>query len=192
MTHSASRELPIRAGDVEGLGRVYSEFGGPLLRPQETALAQRNGCDIAVFGSWRVFFAKEIFHPLPGNPSGTIHVTSDRLIFLRDIDVWKEVKPLLTPLGLPTAAEKESKLKRLKAKGARQYCEIFPAQLQLVRVRRKPRLLQFRLSAKDGGKYVLFVYTDKDDPHFFDVLEAAVAQRSPRRTAEQDTQVAPH
>src|SRR5439155_25424818 len=62
-------------------------------------------------------FPKRIFHPLPGKPSGTLHVTSDRLIFIRAIDVWKEVKPLLTPLGLPTAAERESSLNRLMAIG---------------------------------------------------------------------------
>ena len=178
MSNSSSEGLPVRAGDVEGLGRVYSEFGGPILGPHETLLAQRNKCDVAVFGSWRIFFPKEIFYPLPGNPSGTLHVTSERLIFLRDIDLWKEVKPLLTPLSLPTAAEKQSRMKKLKATGARQYCEVFPMQLQLVNVMRKPGLLRFRVKTKVGGRYQLLVYTDKDDPSFFDLLENTMRERS--------------
>src|SRR5712692_2801880 len=123
-----------------------------------------------------MFFPKRIFHPLPGKPSGTIHVTSDRLIFLRAIDVWKEVKPLLTPLGLPTAAEKESKLNRLKSIGARQYCEIFPSRLQLVRVRRKSGLLHLRLTGLEGSRYEVFFYTDRDDSGFFDFLERSMGQ----------------
>jgi hypothetical protein len=103
-----------------------------------------------------------------------MYVTTDRLIFLREIDIWKEVKPLLTPLGLPAASEKESKLKRLKARGARQYCEVFPSLLRLVHVKRKSGLLRFRLIAKNGDKYEIFVYTDTDDPSFFDFLEATM------------------
>lgn len=139
-------------------------------------MAQREGCDLSAYGSWRIFFPKRIFHPLPGKPSGTIHVTSERLIFLRNIDVWKEVKPLLTPLGLPTAAEKESKLKGLKAKGARQYCEVRLSQLRLVRATRGPWFLRCRLISEDGGKYELFLRTDTDDPAFFEFLERAIRQ----------------
>jgi len=170
----------IRTGDVDGLGRLYSEFGGPILHPQEAMLAERQGCDLAAYGSWRLFFPKRIFHPLPGKPSGTLHVTSDRLIFIRAIDVWKEVKPLLTPLGLPTAAEKESNLNRLKAIGARQYCEIFPSRLQLLHVRRKSGLLHLRLRGIEGSRYEVFFYTDKDDPVFFDRLEHSMGQPSLR------------
>ena len=178
MTSGDSAGQAIRSGDVDGLGRLYSEFGGPILHSQEVILAERQGCDLAAYSSWRLFFPKRIFHPLPGKPSGTIHVTSHRLILLREIDVWKEVKPLLTPLGLPTAAEKEAKLNRQKAIGARQYCEIFPSHLQLVRVRRKSGLLDMRLSGTDGSKYEVFFYTDRDDPAFFDFLERSMSQSS--------------
>jgi len=178
MTNRDSAESAIRSGDVDGLGRIYSEFGGPILHSQEVVLAERGGCDLAAYGSWRLFFPKRIFHPLPGKPSGTIHVTSDRVIFLRPIDVWKEVKPLLTPLGLPTAAEKEAKLNRLKAIGARQYCEIFRSKLRLVHVRRKSGLLHMRLTSTEGGRYEVFFYTDRDDPAFFDFLERSMGQSS--------------
>ena len=169
-------EPPVRAGDIDGLGRVYSEFGGPILRPHEKVLHQRENCEAAIYGSWRLFFPKRLFDSLPGNPSGTIHVTSERVIFLREIDIWKEVKPLLTPLGLPTAAQKEARLKQLKARGARQYCVLSPSALKLIRLRRKPALFHARLLATDGAKYEFFVRTDKDDSGFFDLLEGAMSQ----------------
>lgn len=168
---------PVRAGDIDGLGRLYSESGNPIFRVGETVLAQRNACEFAAYGSWRVFFPRRIFHSLPGRASGTIHVTSDRLLFLRDIDVWKEVKPLLTPLGLATAAEKESRLKRLKGGGARQYCEVVLSDLHLAHVKRRPRFLRMRLVAKDGVRYEVFVHTDGEDPAFFDSVIGAMRQR---------------
>lgn len=176
MTETISSDSPIRAGDIDGLGRVYSEFGGPLLRPGEAVIAHREGCDLSAYRSWRIFFPNRIFHPLPGKPSGTIHVTSERLIFLRNIDIWREVKPLLTPLGLPTAAEKESKLKGLKSRGARQYCEVRLSPLRLVRATRRPWFLRCRLLSEDGGKYELFLRTDTDDPSFLELVERAVRQ----------------
>ncbi len=176
MTETISTDSPIRAGDIDGLGRIYSEFGGPFLRPKETVIAHREGCDLSAYRSWRTLFPKRIFHPLPGKPSGTIHVTSERLIFLRNIDIWREVKPLLTPLGLPTAAEKESKLKGLKAKGARQYCEVRLSQLRLVHATRRPWFLRCRLISEDGGKYEIFLRTDADDSPFLEFLERAIRQ----------------
>jgi len=178
MTNPTSPESPIRAGDIDGLGRVYSEQGGPILHSRETVLAQRKGCDIAAYGSWRIFFPKRLFHPMPGSPKGTIYLTSERLLFVRDIDVWQEVKPLLTPLGLPTAAEKRSKLSKLKERGARQYCEVLRAKLRPVRMKRKRMLLHFRLLSEDHRKYELFVYTDTDDPSFFEFLENSTFGRS--------------
>ena len=169
---------PIRAGDVDGLGHVYSEFGGPILGAAETILAERRGWDVAAYSSWRIFFPKPIFHPLPGSPSGTLHLTSERLIFLRRIDVWKEVKPLLTPLGIPAAAEKESRLKRLKAQGARQYCEVFLSQFRLVGIKRRSWFIRFRLLTADGGKYELFLRTGKEDSDFFDLLESALRRHT--------------
>ena len=168
----------IRAGDVDGLGRLYSEFGGPMFQAHETVLAQRQGCDVAAYGSWRIFFPRRLFYPLPGNPSGTLHLTSERLIFIRNIDIWKEVKPLLTPLGVPTAVERESKLKGMKAIGARQYCEVSYSGHKLIRVKRKPGLLHLRFMTRDNRKYELFVYTDKDDPAFFDLIERTLRASS--------------
>jgi hypothetical protein len=178
MSDDHSEGLPIRAGDIDGLGGVYSEIGGAVLRSGETLLAQRTGCDVAVYGSWRRFFPKHIFHSLPGTPSGAVHLTSQRVVFVREIDVWKEVKPLLTPLGFPAAAEKESRLKRLRAKGARQFCEVILSQLRLVQVMRKPWLLRLRFVAEDDAKYEVFVHLDKEDPDFFDLLERVARERA--------------
>jgi hypothetical protein len=84
------------------------------------------------------------------------------------------VKPLLTPLGLPTAAEKQSKLTKLKEGGARQYCEVLVAKLRPVQVKRKRMFLDFRLLSENNRKYELFVYTDRDDPSFFKLLESTM------------------
>jgi hypothetical protein len=70
--------------------------------------------------------------------------------------------------------EKESRLNRLKAGGARQYCEVFLPQLQLAHVNRKRGLLRFRLIARDSRKYEILIYTDEDDPRFFDLLESTM------------------
>lgn len=167
-------ESLVRAGDIDGLGTVYSESGGILLRPTESILVQLASCDLAAYGSWRMFFPKRIFHPLPGNPSGTVYITSERLVFLRKIDSWKEVKPLLTPLGLPAAAEKGAKLRRLEARGARQYCEALLSRLELAHMKRTTWSSRFRLRSRDGRKYELFLRTRHDDPAFFDSLERAM------------------
>ena len=107
MKGSAGAWAPVHGGDVDGIGRLYSENGNLILLPQERLIGQRANCDVAAYASWRIIFPKSIFRPQPGTPSGTLFVTSSRLVFIRNIDVWKEVKPLLTPLGLPAAAEKE-------------------------------------------------------------------------------------
>ena len=178
MINRGPRETPIRAGDADGLGQVYSEFGGLILGPTETVLAERKGWDLAAYRSWRIFFPKPIFHPLAGSPSGTLHLTSERLIYLRNIDVWKEVKPLLTPLGIPAAAEKESRLERLKAQGARQYCEVNFPQFHLAGIKRRSWFMRFRLLASDGRRYELFLRTDQEDADFFDLLESTVRKHT--------------
>jgi hypothetical protein len=171
---------PIRGGDIDGRGRVYSEFGSPILNLQETILAQRENCEVSAYRSWRTLFPGRIFHPLPGKPAGTIYLTSERLIFLRPIDVWKEVKPLLTPLGLPTAVEKESTLRGLQARGARQYCEVVLPQLHLADAKRKPWYLRCRLIAKHGGRFSLFMRTDRDDPVFLELVERTIRHAGAR------------
>ncbi len=89
------------------------------------------------------------------------------------------MRPLLTPLGLPTAAGKESDLKRLKAKGARQYCEVLLPELRLVHAKREVWFLRCRLISKDGAKYGLFLRTDKDDPGFLELVERAIQRSNP-------------
>src|SRR5947207_8386500 len=167
MTNRGPRETPIRAGDADGLGQVYSEFGGLILGPTETVLAERKGWDLAAYGSWRSFFPKPIFHPLAGSPSGTLHLTSERLIYLRNIDAWKEVKPLLTPLGIPAAAEKESDVSKRKWVAGRQYCEILLTHLRVLVRTRKPWQIRIRLLSGDR-RYGLYDDCVRDYPRFLD------------------------
>jgi len=176
MIHRTAADATVRAGDLDGLGSVYSEPGSLILRAEERILGQREGCDIAVYGSWRVLLPKRIFHPLPGKPTGRLFVTSDRLVFLRRIDVWREIKPLLTPLGLPTAAEKESRLKDLTARGALQYCEINTSDITVKGLKRRDAIMHLRMKSDRGRKYELIVRTDADDPPFFDLLEGTIGR----------------
>ena len=176
MKGSAGAWAPVHGGDVDGIGRLYSENGNLILLPQERLIGQRANCDVAVYASWRIIFPKSIFRPQPGTPSGTLFVTSSRLVFIRNIDVWKEVKPLLTPLGLPAAAEKEADLSKKKSVGARQYCEILLTHLRVVELKRKPWQIRIRLLSGDR-RYELFVRSDRDDPRFFDLLERSVRGR---------------
>src|SRR5437879_10277894 len=118
-----------------------------------------------------MFLRKPIFRPRAGSPSGTLHLTSERLIYLRNIDVWKEIKPLLTPLGIPAAAEKESRLERLKAQGARQYCEVNFPQFHLAGIKRRSWFMRFRLLASDGTRSELFWRTDQEDADVVTFLE---------------------
>jgi len=177
MKDSTAALAPVYCGDVDGMGRVYSENGNLILLPQERLIGQRANCDLAAYGSWRILFPKSIFRSQPGTPSGTLFVTSGRLVFIRNIDVWKQVKPLLTPLGLPAAAEKEAALSKKKSVGARQYCEILLAPVWVIQLRRKSWQMRIRLLSGER-RYELFVRSDKDDPGFFDLLEGRLRERN--------------
>src|SRR2546430_13545744 len=56
--------------------------------------------------------------------------------------------------------------------------EVLRAKLRPVRMKRKRMLLHFRLLSEDHRKYELFVYTDTDDPSFFEFLENSTFGRS--------------
>ena len=168
----------IHAGDIDGLGRVYSDLGTLISSPGEKVLRVRSGCDAHVTRSWRNFFAKTIFSGAPGKPDGQLHVTTQRLVLIREIDVWQQVKPLLTPLGFPAAAEKEAQMKELKARGGREYCEVPTSDLGLARAKEKETLLILYLIASSGQKYRMIVYTDASEPGFFAFLRARFPQRS--------------
>src|SRR5438445_11414726 len=137
---SGGQVLPaVRAGDIDGRGRIYSETGGLITESDEEILRAATGWDVTVLSPWRRFLPKYIFMGFGGKASSKLFVTSKRIVVVRDIDPWRELKGELTPLGLPTAAAKEARLKKLKSLGARQYCEIRPHGLRVVKQRSTDR-----------------------------------------------------
>src|SRR5213592_645821 len=133
---SGGQVLPsVRAGDLDGRGSIYSDTGGLITESDEEILRAATGWDATVLSPWRRFLPKYIFMGFGGKASSKLFVTSKRIVLVRDIDPWRELKGELTPLGIPTAAAKEVRLKQLMSRGARQYCEIRPRDFRVVKKR---------------------------------------------------------
>src|SRR2546426_4353630 len=149
---------PVRAGDLDGLGRIYSNGGGLITESDEKILMTTPGWNAEVCSPWRRFLPKIIFAGFGGQASSKLFVTTKRLVIVRDIDTWRELKGELTPLGVPTAAAKEVRLRKLKSLGVRQYCEIRPDNLRVVKKRRFDRRqswIGLRLIGTDGKQYAV-------------------------------------
>jgi len=162
---------PIRAGDLDGLRSVYSESGAPILAPGEGLLRSRGACELAVMNSWRILGSKEIFSEMSPPNQGNVFVTDLRLVFVREINIWKEVKPLMTPLGIPAGLARDSKLGAIKARGGRQYCEMLTSDLRLHRARHRKKSTDMYLEGSDGRRYEVYLYTDVKDPEFYAFVE---------------------
>src|SRR2546421_1676190 len=158
----------IGAGDEDGLGTVYSESGGLIKRSGEEILKIAQGWDIDVSSPWRKVLPKVIFAGFGGKASSKLFVTTDRIVLVREIDVWRELKEELSPLGVPAAAAKEVHLRRLKSGGVRQFCEIWPRNFRVVKMKRIDKRwssLDLRLVGIDGRRYeVIISKTDGLDP----------------------------
>src|SRR5438309_11685604 len=125
----------VRAGDLDGLRRIYSDAGGLVTESDEEIVRVAAGWDVNVRSPWRRVLPKSIFEGFSGKASSKLFITNRRIVLVRDIDPWRELKGELTPLGIPTAAAKEARLKKVKSLGARQYCEIRPRNLRVVKRR---------------------------------------------------------
>jgi hypothetical protein len=146
----------VRAGDLDGLGTTYSLSGDLVLASGERIVRVAEGWDMDVVSPWRRVLPKTIFSGFSGKISSKLFVTTDRIVLIRSIDAWREIKGELTPLGLPAAAAKEIYLKRLKAAGAWQFCEIWPQALRVVKHKKLERRwswLALRLLGSDGKQY---------------------------------------
>ncbi len=158
---------PVRAGDLDGLRRIYSDTGGLITESDEEIVRVAPGWDVNVRSPWRKFLPKSIFEGFGGKASSKLFVTKRRIVLVREIDPWRELKGELTPLGIPTAAAKEIRLKQLKSHGVRQYCEIRPRDLRIVKKRSfdRPRSwVDLRLMSADGRQYAITLWkTDGPD-----------------------------
>lgn len=151
----------VRVGDLDGLGRVYSESGGLIAKDGEDVLGMADNWEANVRSPWRTVLPRIVFAGFGGRVSSKLYVTTERIVLVREIDVWRELKGELSPLGLPAAAAKEFHLKKLKAAGARQYCEIWPQNFRVAKVKRTDRRsssLDLRLVGTDGQQYAITLW----------------------------------
>ena len=112
---------------------MYSSEGNLITRSGEEILKVVEGWDLDVISPWRRILARTVFSGFGGKTSSKLYITTQRIVLVRDIDAWRQLKGELTPLGLPTAAAKESRLKELKASGARNFVKFGHKNFELPR-----------------------------------------------------------
>lgn len=165
----------VRAGDVRGRLILYDAAGELVPEEGERILKVAKGWDMTACTPWRRFFPKVIFLGLNKPASSRLYVTSSRVVLLRDIDSWRQVAGDMTPLGIPNAVATKVELDRLSSAGVRQYCEVRPGALRLVRARRSAKpgaWLGLRLIGDDGLRYaVSFWKTDGEDSETLSLIE---------------------
>ncbi len=164
MTDGGSSQPLVRAGDRNGLGTVYSTWGGLICQPGESILKTAQGWDMEVRTPWRRFLSKLVFTGFGGEVSSELYITTQRIVLIRKIDIWRELRGELSPLGLPNAAAKEVELRRLQASGARQFCALESQNLRLAKSKKfsAPRsLLDLFLIGTDGRQYVATIWKPK-------------------------------
>jgi hypothetical protein len=174
---SADKSRPlVRAGDLDGLGRVYSEWGSLIARSEEKTLATGEGWEMNIRSPWRTVFPRTVFPGFGGTSSSRLFVTTERIVLVRDINVWRELKDELSPLGVPTAAAKEIRLQKLKAAGARQYCEIRPRDFRVVKLKKSNKRsswLDLRLIGSDARRYAITAWkTNGADTRILSIIES--------------------
>jgi hypothetical protein len=166
----------VRAGDLEGLGKVYSQWGGLIPRLDEQIVASAEGWDMDVRSPWRSVLPGMIFMGFTGPISSKLFVTSDRVVLIRTIDPFRELKGELTPLGLPKAAEREASLRRLQTAGARQFCEIWPKYLRIAKMKehgRPAHAVDLFLLGSNGLQYaVSFWKPQGSEPAVVSLIES--------------------
>src|SRR5437879_11977104 len=89
----------VRTGDLDGLGRVYSVGGGVITRSGEEILKTAEGWDANISSPWRRILPKIVFEGFRGKTASKLFVTTERILLLREIDAWRQLKGELTPLG---------------------------------------------------------------------------------------------
>ncbi len=176
MSQPKQSRSAVRAGDLDGLGRVYSQWGGLLCRQGEEMVKSVAGWEMDVRSPWRSVLPGMIFLGFGGPASSTLYITNQRIVLIREIDIFRELKSQLTPLGIPDAAVDEVVLRKKKAAGARQFCELSPASLRICRVKRhgRPvRALDLYLTGPDRRQYAVSIWKSVgSDPETISLIES--------------------
>ena len=124
--------MAVRAGYFKGSDLFNGEGGELRLVESECVLRVVEHWDMDVISPWRRVLPRSIFEGFNGRATSKLYITTHRIVLVRKIDSWREVKGEMTPLGMPVAIAKKVELDRLSRIGTRQYCEIWPAALRLV------------------------------------------------------------
>lgn len=166
----------VRAGSVEGHRTVYGSTGDLILQSGESILNVSTGWDMTATSPWRRFLTGVIFLGFSRKASSRLYITTRRLVLIREIDPWREAGPGMTPLGMPDAIAKKVELEKLSARGIRQFCEVVPGRLRVVKARRSRKAgawLGLMLLGDDGRKYWLSYWkTDGEDAKTLALLES--------------------
>ncbi len=166
----------LRVGGYAGLGRIYTRDGNLLVNDGESLLKVSSNWDIGVLSPWRQVLPHVVFEGFGGKAKSRLYITTKRIVLIREIDLWRQVKGELTPLGLPKAAEKEDKLRRLAEAGAKQFCEIWPQNLRVVRAKvlnRRRSWMDLQLMGVDAKQYAITIWkTDGRDPETLALLDS--------------------
>ena len=119
---------------------------------------------------------KILFMGFNGKATSRLYVTSSRVVVIREIDAWRELSGEMTPLGMPTADAKETRLKNLKAAGVRQYCELRTHRLKCASSRKYMKhgsRLDLQLIDDAGVQYAVSLWkTDGRNDRILSLVEA--------------------
>ncbi len=171
------RTAPIMwVGDEAGRNVVYDASGNLILAESEDVLRVATGCDVTVYTPWRRVLPRVLFLGFNKPTQSKLYVTSERIVLIREIDSWRQLRGEMTPLGFPNAIATKVELDRMSGAGTRQFCQIRPYAFRLVRVRRSRRpgaWLGLRLVGNDGLRYAVSIWkTNGEDIETLSMVEA--------------------
>lgn len=182
MTRKTASVAFVRAGDYGGLGKIYSDFGGLIPRAGEEVIRSADGWEMDVRSPWRSVLPGLIFMGFTSPISSKLFITTQRIVLVRKIDPSRQLKNELTPLGIPTAVGKGIELRKLQAAGARQFCEIWPEHLRIVKLRRHgkpPHAVDLFLVGDDGVQYAVSFWKPKgSEPEVVSLIESRFPHES--------------
>src|SRR5438552_19028893 len=88
---SGAQAYPVvRAGDLDGLQRIYSDTGGLVSESDEEIVRVAASWDVNVRSPWRKFLPRSIFQGFDGNAVSKLFATNRSIVRLRDTHAWRQ------------------------------------------------------------------------------------------------------